>query len=184
MVDRSWIHKVLFGIGIILVISSFFIIEIKLTAAQTATGTPSPTMTYTTTATASPTITYTVTVTSSLLVTNTPTGEPYPGITPTPGDATVTSTGITPNLLTPIATGVILPEVQSSEPVTATQTLAPFPTITLVFPTSQVAATALPTPNPVQDQPGSIDRFILMAILIVMWAGLIGWFWIVQQRMG
>jgi len=158
MLDRKTHRQALATFGVVLGVSWLLFIGIHRIHAQSVTPTPS--------------------------VTQTPGSNAYPGITETPGYLLTPSSDSETGSPTAVASDVFLPEIQSSGTITSTPTLLPFPTVSLVFPSALVTATPESLVRLGEERPGDDNRVWLVPVIIILWAGLITWFWVVQQRMG
>lgn len=176
-------------------------LPVQQDTTTTPTSTPSATLTVTPgdqTTTATLTATATITLTpgdQTVTVTTTET------ITSTAGSATVTSTaspttqpGITLSPTTTSATQTGLPSLTATSPVTqvitATATLAPFPTLTFIYPQISETPALLSEPrfpgDPALSKPETdrIDwvRFVVCGFAVLLWIVLAGWFVFSQRR--
>ena len=172
---------------------------------QEATTTPTPTASATLTVTpGDQTTTATLTATATLTVTpgnQTTTVTPSATVSPTSGSATATWTaspttqpGITLSPTATSATQTGLPSLTATSPVTqvitATATLAPFPTLTFIYPQISETAALLSEPrlpgNPAlsksETAPINWIRLVVCAFVVLLWIVLAGWFILSQRR--
>jgi hypothetical protein len=63
-----------------------------------------------------------------------------------------------------------------------TATLMPFPSVTLVFPSSQATVTTTPVAIAPQSDWTGVRRLFIITGLLVFWAALIAWFWYLNKR--
>lgn len=177
------------------------VMPVQQEVTTTPTSTPSATLTVTPGA---QTTTATLTGTATLTLTpgnQTTTVTPTASVTFTAGSATATSTaspttqpGITLSPTTTSATQMGLPSLTATSPITqvitATATLAPFPTLTFIYP--QISDTPallserrLPG-NPALSKPetGRVDwiRLVVCGFAVLFWMVLAGWFIFSQRR--
>lgn len=148
-------------------------------SAVPGVATPTPTITNTPDPSVSPTITNTpgptATASQTPTITNTPTQVP-------PSPQPPTDTPIPEATSTATATATI----------TASPTLIPFPTVTLIYPSSPVTAAVTSSPLPEiadsSDPNGSPDgqngilRIALIASIVLLWVLLGGWLYIFLYR--
>lgn len=150
-------------------------------ATPQAETTPTLTLAPTETATQAATLTRTPTLIS------TPTQTVAPGYPAPPTSTPQPST--TPAIRAATATGTVQATLfEPASLITATVTLVPLPELTLQFPGDAVALAVgqapLPSPFLVQsdENPGASRRWLIIGIIVAVWAGLGIWFFISMRK--
>jgi hypothetical protein len=181
------------------------------TTSVTGTATPSPTATSTSTSASLPGA-GTATSTATPTRTATPQQFTQPSATinfqsqPPPGQPTIYPAPGQPGLVPPDAavaaptnasfpgqepgseTGIVPTPVLENNSGEATATLIPFPTVTIVFPRSTSQQSA-PLPDPADLNRGWLTKDTIqglwpIGLLIVIWLGLVAWFFLSRRHIG